>query len=153
MRPDKKKTRHHDSMKCEAKAKQKAAEKAKKETKGQTTKVTDDDTTTEDEKLPSNWAKYELPPSDEEDDDDIVATGADFQFVLDNSSAKSAENFLQLKSEKQWTENSSSCKEFTSEFFALNLNNLEDVIETVPFYQLLDIPKSDLDVNTFFVIV
>lgn len=33
MRPDKKKTRHHDSLKCEAKAKQKAAEKAKKEQK------------------------------------------------------------------------------------------------------------------------
>ena len=35
MRPDKKKTRHHDSMKCEAKAKQKAAEKAKKDEKSQ----------------------------------------------------------------------------------------------------------------------
>ena len=33
MRPDKKKTRHHDSVKCENKAKAKAAEKAKKDEK------------------------------------------------------------------------------------------------------------------------
>ena len=35
MRPDKKKNRHHDSVKCENKAKQKASEKAKKEEKSQ----------------------------------------------------------------------------------------------------------------------
>ena len=38
MRPDKKKTRHHDSVKCEQKAKAKAAEKAKKDDKAQTQK-------------------------------------------------------------------------------------------------------------------
>lgn len=124
-------------MKCEAKAKQKAAEKAKKETKGQQSKDEDD------QKLPNNWAKYELPPSDE--DEDVSATGADFQLVLESSSTKS--HYLQLKSEKQWTAADASAKEFTSEFFALNLNNLETTLETVPFYQILDIPKTDLDVT------
>ena len=38
MRPDKKKTRHHDSVKCENKAKAKAAEKAKKEEMSQNQK-------------------------------------------------------------------------------------------------------------------
>ena len=57
-----------------------------------------------------------MPPSDSEDDENIIGTGPDFQFVLENS-AKASEH-LQLKAEKEW-ENKH--QEFNNEFFALNL--------------------------------
>lgn len=62
MRPDKKKNRHHDSVKCENKAKQKASEKAKKEEKSQHQKKQQQQsatTTTKDKENSSSSSKNE----------------------------------------------------------------------------------------------
>ena len=127
MRPDKKKTRHHDSQKCANKAKLKAAEKAKKSpnksekpNKGHDAEVNDEGTQNSEtyvydsgahaidtsavqgtsyskRQVTSNWTKYEIPSSDE---DEGAVTGPDFHFVLENSSKIS--DRLQLKSERDW---------------------------------------------------
>ena len=92
----------------------------------------------------SNWTKYEIPSSDSEDEN-VIGTGPDFQFVLENS-AKSSEH-LQLKAEKEWeTKN----QEFNNDFFALNLNSLESKIDCVPLYEVLQIEKQDLEDVSFF---
>ena len=88
----------------------------------------------------SNWTKYEMPPSDSEDDENIIGTGPDFQFVLENS-AKASEH-LQLKAEKEWE---TKHQEFNNEFFALNLNSLESKIDCIPLYKVLQIEKEELE--------
>ena len=88
----------------------------------------------------SNWTKYEMPPSDSEDDENIIGTGPDFQFVLENS-AKASEH-LQLKAEKEWE---TKHQEFNNDFFALNLNSLESKIDCIPLYKVLQIEKEDLE--------
>ena len=125
MRPDKKKTRHHDSQKCANKAKLKAAEKARKAPnksekaikgleEGANNSGTRDsevhdsgvhavdgrdvsDSSYSKRQVTSNWTKYEIPSSDEEEG---AVTGPDFHFVLENSSKVS--DRLQLKAEREW---------------------------------------------------
>ena len=151
MRPDKKKTRHHDSVKCENKAKAKAAEKAKKEgkTSNKTQEKSEKPSTStqfvqseyQNRKVESNWTKYEIPSS--EDENEIAATGPDFQFVLENASKSS--DHLQLKAEKEWE---NKYQEFNGEFFALNLNNLDSKIDCLPWHKVLEMDEEDLDEKT-----
>ena len=128
MRPDKKKTRHHDSLKCEAKAKLKAAEKAKK-APNKSEKKTDrrnDSGAHGSEVLASGAQAIEAQGSGAQatttgegfyakrqvtsnwtkyeipssDEDEGAVTGPDFHFVLENSSKIS--DRLQLKAERDW---------------------------------------------------
>ena len=175
MRPDKKKTRHHDSVKCEAKAKQKAAEKSKKDEKSQKQKKQQDerDESSKDDKIPenkvenipgassvsdkvfnekdpkyakrsvtSNWTKYEIPPDDENQD---TATGPEFQFVMEKSAQ--ASDHLMLNSEKEWQKEQEIMSN-DNEHFALNLKNLETALDCIPIYEMLEVPKSEIDVST-----
>ena len=174
MRPDKKKTRHHDSVKCEAKAKQKAAEKSKKDEKSQKQKKQQDESSKDDkireninkldnipgassvsdkvfnEKDPkyakrsvtSNWTKYEIPSDDENQD---TATGPEFQFVMEKSAQ--ASDHLMLSSEKEWQKEQEIMSN-DNEHFALNLKNLETALDCIPLYELLEVPKSEIDVST-----
>ncbi len=113
MRPDKKKTRHHDSRKREAAAKSKlagessssAATKAKgkgsssdrapEEEEGSHSEEKQEDVGDDrysKRKVQSNWTKYEIPSSEGEDDegddeeDEREMTGPDFNYVLQNAS-------------------------------------------------------------------
>ena len=173
MRPDKKKTRHHDSVKCEAKAKQKAAEKSKKDEKSQKQKKQQDESSKDkipeninkldnipgassvsdkvfNEKDPkyakrsvtSNWTKYEIPSDDENQD---TATGPEFQFVMEKSAQ--ASDHLMLSSEKEWQKEQEIMSN-DNEHFALNLKNLETALDCIPLYELLEVPKSEIDVST-----
>ena len=175
MRPDKKKTRHHDSVKCEAKAKQKAAEKSKKDEKSQKQKKQQDerDESSKDDKIPenkvenipgassvsdkvfnekdpkyakrsvtSNWTKYEIPSDDENQD---TATGPEFQFVMEKSAQ--ASDHLMLNSEKEWQKEQEIMSN-DNEHFALNLKNLETALDCIPIYEMLEVPKSEIDVST-----
>ena len=182
MRPDKKKTRHHDSMKCEAKAKQKAAEKAKQDEKSQkqknkqqqdkaqndakdvklldnvesktsaeenvdassasTSKTTTSGTEAKYAKrgITSNWTKYEIPSDDEEEN--VLATGPEFQFMVERSAQVS--DHLTLSGEKEWqTEDVSN----DNELFALNLKNLQVAVDCIPLYEMLEVSKSEIDVS------
>ena len=110
MRPDKKKVRHHDSKKSEAKAKaklgQKAAAAAKSGGNSSSSHKQDSDgaaaaavaaaaaAAPQDQErsefgrrnIVSNWTKYELPSSEEEyDSDENAKTGQDFNFVIQNA--------------------------------------------------------------------
>ena len=157
MRPDKKKTRHHDSLKCEAKAKQKAAEKAKKEQKAQgpkakpspTVEPTPSSSSSQDpdfyshRKVASNWTKYEIPS--DEDSDAETATGLDFNFVLENSAK--ASDHLQLKAEKEWETKHET--EYHQDLFALNLTDLEAKLDSIPLYDLIGFHTENLDVSVF----
>ena len=172
MRPDKKKTRHHDSMKCEAKAKQKAAENAKKVEKSQKqkTKQKEEDLKDVEEaddvveaavstkevahinkdpkyakrSVTSNWTKYELPSDDENPNE--FGTGPEFQFVMEKS-AQVADH-LMLSSEKEWQREEEISN--NNEHFALNLKNLETALDCMPIYQLLEVSKSEIDVSLFY---
>jgi len=175
MRPDTKKKKHHDSVKCEKKAKAKAAEEAKRDEKAQNQKkkqqpAKDEEATLSENpfsldkppttstsvsfnksesseyakrQVTSNWTKYEIPSSDDESTETEIGTGPDFHYVLENSS--DASDHLQLKAEKEWENR---VQDFNSEFFALNLNNLETKISCVPLHQLLSISEEDLDEET-----
>ncbi len=157
MRPDKKKNRHHDSVKCENKAKAKLADKAKKEGKKQCPDnskgpANDGGVNTDLPHAPpeqgefqrrqvtSNWTKYEIPSSSE-DEADVAATGPEFNFVLENASK--ASDHLQLKSEKEWDNKH---LEFNNDFFALNLANLESKMDCIALHEMLGIPNEEIDV-------
>ncbi len=111
MRPDKKKTRHHDSRKREAAAKSKLAGEssssaaAKAKGKGSSDRAPEDEEGSHSEekqedvgddryskrKVQSNWTKYEIPSSEgedggEEEEDEREMTGPDFNYVLQNAS-------------------------------------------------------------------
>ena len=127
MRPDKKKVRHHDSRK--------RAEAAKSKTQ------TKPDEGSSRPQLESNWQNYdplEMPEDDSEEDN---LTGLDYNSVIEN--AGGADSLLRMKSEKQWEETQST---FGTEFFALDLNNLEKAIKCIPIHDQLDI-SSDLNVS------
>ena len=179
MRPDKKKTRHHDSMKCEAKAKQKAAEKAKKDEKSQKQKKQQQDDKIQSEfkdvkveneesktvegnvgassastsrttsgteakyakrGITSNWTKYEIPSDDE--DENVLATGPEFEFMVERSAQVS--DHLTLSGEKEWQNEEISND---NELFALNLKNLQVALDCIPLHEILEVSKSEIDVS------
>ncbi len=98
MRPDKKKTRHHDSRKREAIAKEKIAKSKNPHDTGRKGAETaqaaevgptgDDDGRYSKRNICSNWTKYEVSSEDEESGSDDVGhsmTGEDFNYVLQNA--------------------------------------------------------------------
>ena len=103
MRPDKKKVRHHDSRKSEAKAKSKqAAVAAKKpnssssarESPAREVSDSEDDAGEKEEEaesrfgkrnVSSNWTKYEIPSSGDEGEESAM-TGEDYNDVLQAAS-------------------------------------------------------------------
>ncbi len=160
MRPDKKKNRHHDSLKCEAKAKQKAAEKAKKEQKqarpkqpAQPEAATVPEVTHQGgdrlyskRNISSNWTKYEIPSSDEEDAAEAhLATGPDFNFVLE--SASNASSQFQFKSEMDWGDVDTVSNLEQSQFFALDLSEFADCINCIPLHKQLGLDEDHFSVN------
>ena len=92
MRPDKKKTRHHDSRKREAKAKGKLEEKEKgkgKQTEERERREENEGEGKEDTRygrrnVESNWTKYEIS-SEEEDEEEMARTGEDFEYALQSA--------------------------------------------------------------------
>jgi hypothetical protein len=167
MRPDKKKTRHHDSLKCEAKAKEKAKkveksrgggqkttkEQHKSETKSDETKAETSltglnadavDSKYSSRSVASNWTKYEIPSDDEFDEFD-GKTGPDFNFVLEN--AGKSESLFQLKAEQEWEEKQNI---FTTEFFALDMTDLEANINCISLPEQIGLDKSEFDVSYIF---
>ena len=164
MRPDKKKNRHHDSVKCENKAKQKASEKAKKEEKSQHHKKPQQQSVTTKDKESSSSKNENVSTTPKEevlekttldpkyskrsvtsnwtkyeipsDDDncDEFGTGPEFQFVMEKSAQ--AADHLMLSSEKQWQkEEPEIANQQQNEHFALNLKNLETALDCIPLYE------------------
>ena len=132
MRPDKKKNRHHDSVKCENKAKQKASEKAKKEEKSQNNQkkqsaptkdqetsssknenVSTNTSTPEEEvfekRLPDpKYSKRSVTSNwtkyeiPSDDDDNSDECGTGPEFQFVMEKSAQAADHLMLSSEKQW---------------------------------------------------
>ena len=67
-------------------------------------------------KIESNWAKYELPPtnSDQSEPEEELMTGLDFNYVIQN--ALKADSMFRMKAEKEWEEKQTM---FTNEIFSL----------------------------------
>ncbi len=90
MRPDKKKTRHHDSRKAAARAKQKADGEPSKDRKQVGVEKACQEEEEEERglrrrEIKSNWGKYDMPLSSEEEEGQ-VKTGQDFNEAVRNAS-------------------------------------------------------------------
>jgi hypothetical protein len=96
-------------------------------------------------KIESNWAKYEIPLTDDEDSqEETTMTGLDFNYVIENS--RSSDSMFRLKAEKEWEEKQTM---FTNEIFSLDLTNLEKAVACVPLHVQLDISKSEFEEKLF----
>ena len=95
-------------------------------------------------KIESNWAKYEIPLSDDEHSPETTMTGLDFNYVIENS--RSSVSMFRLKAEKEWEEKQTM---FTNEIFSLDLTNLEKAVACVPLPVQLEIPKSEFEDKLF----
>jgi len=161
MRPDKKKVRHHDSRKKAEAAKQKLAA-AEKSNNNSSRKAAGSNPLADHEKgenrrsrrvLESTWQEYsppEMPPgSDDEgasDNEDLMTsqmTGLDFDYVIENRVGSDA--MLRTKLEREWEEKQQT---FNTEYFALDLNNLEKAISCIPLHKQLDVPPENLNEET-----
>ena len=97
-------------------------------------------------KIESNWAKYELPPtdSDQSEPEEELMTGLDFNYVIQN--ALKADSMFRMKAEKEWEEKQTM---FTDEIFSLDLANLEKAVSCVPLSVQLDISRSQFEEKLF----
>lgn len=176
MRPDKKKTRHHDSLKCEAKAKQKAAEKTKKEQKAAEQQVN--------KKVKDKLVAAEVGNLD-------VASNTSSSLFSTSSSnfhQEVSEAYSHRKVSSNWTkyeipssgsddesgtgpdynfvlENSAgkaadhlqlqaekdwelNHQEYNHDLFALNMTDLEAKLDAIPLYNIIDFREEDIDEAT-----
>jgi len=176
MRPDKKKTRHHDSLKCEAKAKQKAAEKTKKEQKAAEQQVN--------KKVKDKVVAAEVGNLD-------VASNTSSSLFSTSSSnfhQEVSEAYSHRKVSSNWTkyeipssgsddesgtgpdynfvlENSAgkaadhlqlqaekdwelNHQEYNHDLFALNMTDLEAKLDAIPLYNIIDFREEDIDEGT-----
>jgi len=176
MRPDKKKTRHHDSLKCEAKAKQKAAEKTKKEQKAAEQQVN--------KKVKDKLVAAEVGNLD-------VASNTSSSLFSTSSSnfhQEVSEAYSHRKVSSNWTkyeipssgsddesgtgpdynfvlENSAgkaadhlqlqaekdwelNHQEYNHDLFALNMTDLEAKLDAIPLYNIIDFREEDIDEGT-----
>lgn len=93
--------------------------------------------------IASNWTKFELPSEDEsEDEASQNMTGEDFNYVL--STASGAESHFRLKSEKEWDPEQESGA-FSTEFFSLDVVELERAVMCVPLHLHIGLKQEDLD--------
>ena len=97
-------------------------------------------------KIESNWAKYELPPtnSDQSEPEEELMTGLDFNYVIQN--ALKADSMFRMKAEKEWEEKQTM---FTNEIFSLDLANLEKAVSCVPLPVQLDISRLQFEEKLF----
>ena len=97
-------------------------------------------------KIESNWAKYELPPtdSDHSEPEEELMTGLDFNYVIQN--ALKADSMFRMKAEKEWEEKQTM---FTNEIFSLDLANLEKAVSCVPLPVQLGMSRSQFDEKLF----
>ena len=97
-------------------------------------------------KIESNWAKYELPPtdSDQSEQEEESMTGLDFNYVIQN--ALKADSMFRMKAEKEWEEKQTM---FTNEIFSLDLVNLEKAVSCVPLPVQLGMSRSQFDEKLF----
>lgn len=94
--------------------------------------------------LVNNWSKYDDIPDD--DDDNAQLTAADYEQLL--AASKSVGDHFTFAAERSWLHSDAQTEEgsLAGELFKLNISNLENGLNRLPFYVRQDL-KEDIFTN------
>lgn len=95
--------------------------------------------------LVNNWSKYDDIP-DHDDDDNAQLTAADYELLL--AASKSIGDHFTFAAERSWLHSDAQTEEgsLAGELFKLNISNLENGLNRLPFYVRQDL-KEDIFTN------
>ena len=175
MRPDKKKTRHHDSLKCEAKAKQKAAEKTKKEQKAAEQQVNkkvkdklvaaevgnlDVASNTSSSLFSTSSSNFHQEVSEAYSHRNVSSNWTKYEIPSSGSDDESGTgpdyNFVLENSAGKAADHLQlqaekdwelNHQEYNHDLFALNMTDLEAKLDAIPLYNIIDFREEDIDVS------